>query len=51
MKKELTAKLKHRKGAHRRWKQGQITSEENRDTVQACRNSQGSQSPPGDESG
>lgn len=34
---ELVAKLKHRKGVYISWKQGQVTWDENRDAVQACR--------------
>ena len=37
MNKERLAKLRHKKRAHRRWQQRQITWEEYRGTVQACR--------------
>ena len=33
MNEELLAKLKHKKEAYRRWKQGQVTWKEYRDTV------------------
>jgi len=34
---ELLTKSSHKKEAYRRWKQGQVTREEHRNTVQACR--------------
>lgn len=37
MNKKLLAKLKHKKGVYRRWKQGQVTWEEYRGTVRACK--------------
>ncbi|GAB0180073.1 mitochondrial enolase superfamily member 1 [Grus japonensis] len=37
MNKELLGKLKHKKEAYRRWKQGQVAWEEYRETVQAAR--------------
>lgn len=37
MKKELLTKLGHKKKVYTSWKQGQVTQEEYRDTVQLCR--------------
>lgn len=37
MNKELLKKVKHRKEAHKMWKQGQVTHEKYRDTVGVCR--------------
>ena len=36
MNKECLVKLKHKNGVYRRWKQGQVTWEEYRDTVEVC---------------
>ena len=35
--KELLTKLGHKKEVYKSWKQGQVTQEEYRDTVQLCR--------------
>lgn len=37
MSQDILIKLNHKKHTHRRWKQGQVSWEEYRDTVQRCR--------------